>query len=225
LGRHPPESGRPRNRRLGFDPSFATGARGLRDCLWYDDTASVVAQTKRNLKPMPKRGSDADSRVFFDQLASLTALRLKAKGEIRLEDKHGVIAFGDKEHGVKRKCIDVTHTKFHNCGAWSCFLCPRCGGRKKKLWLIDDAPRCLSCSWSLGRAVSLGLRLRPDRASERARPPRRQAAGHARRRPDAPQTCAAKLGQPTPRQTQPPYMGASPSPYLHSPRPRPCGRI
>jgi len=26
----------------------------------------------------------------------------------------------------------------------------RCSGRKKKLWLVDDAPRCLSCCWSLG---------------------------------------------------------------------------
>jgi hypothetical protein len=150
LGRHPPESGRHRNRRLGFDPSFATGARGLRDCLWYDDTAPVVAQTKRNLKPMPKRASDADSRIFFDELVSLSASRLRATGAIRLEDKHGVIAFGDKEHGVKRKCIGVMHTKFPNGGAWSYFLCPRCGGRKKKLWLVDDTPRCLSCCWSLG---------------------------------------------------------------------------
>ena len=35
-------------------------------------------------------------------------------------------------------------------GAWSYFICPRCGGRKKKLWLVEDAPRCLSCCWSLG---------------------------------------------------------------------------
>jgi hypothetical protein len=100
---------------------------------------------------MPKRGSNADRRVFFDQLLSLDAARLKATGGIRLEDKHGVIAFGDEDPGGEhRKCIGVAHTKFSNGGSWSYFVCPRCGGSKKKLWLVDDAPRCLSCCWSLG---------------------------------------------------------------------------
>jgi hypothetical protein len=100
---------------------------------------------------MPKRGSDAASRIFFDQLVSLTASRLKASGAIRLEDRHGFIAFGDEDHGgERRKSIGVAHTKFPNGGAWSYFICPRCGGRKKKLWLVEDAPRCLSCCWSLG---------------------------------------------------------------------------
>ena len=110
---------------------------------------------------MPKRGIDAGSRVFFDELSSLTASRLKATGAIRLEDRQGVIAFGDEDHGgERRKCIGVAHTKFPNGGSWSYFICPRCGGRKKKLWLVDDAPRCLSCCWSLGVMLSLGLRLR-----------------------------------------------------------------
>jgi hypothetical protein len=62
----------------------------------------------------------------------------------------------------------VAHTKFPNGGSWSYFLCPRCGGRKKKLWLIDDAtlPELLLV---LRRALSLGLRLRPSGAPERAR--------------------------------------------------------
>ena len=100
---------------------------------------------RRSLKFMPKRGTDADSRIFFDELVSLDAARLKAAGAIRLEDRHGVIAFGDKQ-----KLVGVSHTVFRNGGAWSYFACPRCGGRKKKLWLVDDAPRCLSCCWSLG---------------------------------------------------------------------------
>jgi hypothetical protein len=94
---------------------------------------------------MPKRGTDAASRCFFDELASLTASRLKATGAIRLEDRHGIIAFGDKQ-----KLVGVAHTVFKNGGSWSYFICPRCGGRKKKLWLVHDAPRCLKCCWSLG---------------------------------------------------------------------------
>ena len=156
--------------------------------MWYDDTAAVVAQTKRSLKLMPKRGSNADSRIFFDELVSLSASRLRATGAIRLEDRHGIIAFG-----AKQKLVGVAHTVFKNGGSWSYFICPKCGGRKKKLWLVDDAPRCLSCCWSLACVIAR-LRLRPNRAPERARSLRRQSAGHARRRPDALETCAAKLG-------------------------------
>ena len=54
---------------------------------------------------MPKRGSDADSRTFFDELVSLAASRLRATGVIRLEDRHGIIAFGDKQ-----KLVGVAHT-------------------------------------------------------------------------------------------------------------------
>ena len=94
---------------------------------------------------MPKRAIDAGNRIFFDELVSLAASRLRATGAIRLEDRHGVIAFGEKQ-----KLVGVAHTKFPNGGSWSYFICPRCGGRKKKLWLVDDVPRCLSCCWSLG---------------------------------------------------------------------------
>jgi hypothetical protein len=81
---------------------------------------------------MPKRGIDAGSRLFFDELESLAASRLKATRAIRLEDRYGVIAFSDEDHVVKRqKFVGVTHTKFPNGGAWSYFICPRCGGRKK----------------------------------------------------------------------------------------------
>jgi hypothetical protein len=46
---------------------------------------------------MPKRRSDAGSRIFFDELVSIAASRLRATGAIRLEDRLGVIAFEDKQ--------------------------------------------------------------------------------------------------------------------------------
>jgi hypothetical protein len=94
---------------------------------------------------MPKRGSDADNRLFFDELVSIGVSRLKATGAIRLEDRHGIIAFGDKQ-----KLIGVAHTVFKNGGSWSYFVCPRCGRRARKLWLVDDAPRCRLCLEKLG---------------------------------------------------------------------------
>jgi hypothetical protein len=94
---------------------------------------------------MPKRGRDADSRIFFDELPSIGASRLRATGAVRLEDRQAVIPFG--EHN---KLIGVAHTVFKNGGSWSYFRCPKCGRRGKRLWLIDDAPRCLKCCWSLG---------------------------------------------------------------------------
>jgi hypothetical protein len=94
---------------------------------------------------MPKRGSDADGRIFLDELVSVTASRLRATGVIRLEDRHSVIAFGDKQ-----KRVGVVHTVFKNGGSWSYFVCSGCGRRAKKLWLADDAPRCRLCLEKLG---------------------------------------------------------------------------
>jgi hypothetical protein len=137
---------------------------------------------------MPKGGSDADNRIFFDQLVSLAASRRRATGVIRLEDRHAVIPFGEQT-----KLIGVAHTEFPNGGSWSYFVCPKCGTRSKKLWLVDDAPALQALSRKARSALSRGLRLRPNRAPARARSPCRQTSGHARRRPDALQTCAAKL--------------------------------
>jgi hypothetical protein len=111
--------------------------------LWYNDTA--VAQASRGLKVMPKRGIDADNRIFFDELPSMGVSRLRATGVIRLEDRRVVIPFGGR-----MKLIGVAHTVFKNGGSWSFFRCPKCGGRAKKLWLVDDAPRCRLCLEKLG---------------------------------------------------------------------------
>jgi hypothetical protein len=95
---------------------------------------------------MPKRGSDADSRTFFDELVSLGLSRLKATGAIRLEDRQVVVPFGEQN-----KLIGVAHTVFKNGSSWSYFVCPGCRRRAKRLWLIDDdAPHCRSCCWCLG---------------------------------------------------------------------------
>jgi hypothetical protein len=94
---------------------------------------------------MPKRGSDADHRIFFDELVSVGVSRLKATGAIRLEDRQAVIPFG-----VQNKLVGVAHTIFWNGGSWSFFRCPKCGARSKKLWLVDDAPRCRRCLETLG---------------------------------------------------------------------------
>ena len=61
---------------------------------------------------MPKRGIDADSRVFFDELPSIGVSRLRAMGAIKLEDRQVVIPFVGQN-----KLIGVAHTKFPNGGS------------------------------------------------------------------------------------------------------------
>jgi hypothetical protein len=131
--------------------------------LRYNVIAQVIS--RQSIASMPKRGSYADSRIFFDQLMSLSASRLKATGAIRLEDRYGVIAFGEKQ-----KLIGVAHK---NGGSWSYFRCPKCGRRAKRLWLIDDAPRCVKCCWSLGVRYRSAYGFGPNRAPAVARSPRR----------------------------------------------------
>jgi hypothetical protein len=111
--------------------------------VWYHITAQVAS--KAQPKSMPKRGSDADSRIFFDELVSVGVSRLKATGAIRLKDQWALIPFGEQT-----KLIGVAHTKFPNGGSWSYFRCPKCGARSRKLWLVDDAPRCRLCLEKLG---------------------------------------------------------------------------
>ena len=86
---------------------------------------------------MPKRAIDAGNRIFFDELMSLAASRLRATGAIRLEDRHGVIAFGDKQ-----KLVGVAHEKFPNGGSWSYFICPDAAVGKRS-----------SGSWTMCRAA------------------------------------------------------------------------
>src|ERR1700733_15480236 len=94
---------------------------------------------------MPKRGIDADSRIFFDELLGVGVSRLKATDAIRLEDQSARIPFGEQT-----KLIGVAHTTFPNGGSWSYFRCPKCGARSRKIWLVDNAPRCRLCLEKLG---------------------------------------------------------------------------
>src|SRR6516165_7843991 len=94
---------------------------------------------------MAKRGSDADNRKFFDEFENVCVSRFRATGVIDPSKSYAVIPVGDKT-----KVLSTAHVRFSNGGGWSYFRCPKCGGRKKKLWLVDDAPRCMSCCWSLG---------------------------------------------------------------------------
>jgi hypothetical protein len=94
---------------------------------------------------MPKRGIDAASRIFFDELVSVGVSRLRATGAIRVEDRQVLIPFGERN-----KLIGVAHTIFWNGGSWSYFRCPKCGARSKKLWLVNDALRCRLCLEKLG---------------------------------------------------------------------------
>ena len=94
---------------------------------------------------MPKRAIDAGNRIFFAELLSVSVSRLRATGAIRLEDQWARIPFGEQT-----KLIGVAHTKFPNGGSWSYFRCPKCGARSRKLWLVDDAPRCRLCLEKLG---------------------------------------------------------------------------
>ena len=140
-------------RRIRDIQSFATNVRNpaqpCRDFYRQALSCGIIIphtrRARRSHKFMPKRAIDAGSRIFFDELVSVGVSRLRATGAIRLEDRHGIIAFGDKQ-----KLIGVAHTKFPNGGSWSYFRCPKCGARSRKLWLVDDAPRCRLCLENLG---------------------------------------------------------------------------
>jgi hypothetical protein len=167
--------------RVSLVKSLSIGIR-----VWYHNTP---LRARRSVKFMPKRGSDADSRIFFDELVSVGVSRLKARGVIRLEARQAIIPFGETKQTHRRRAYGLLEPRL-----MVLFSLPVWSKGQKAL-----APRRCATLQTLPRkarsALPLGLRLRPDQTSERARSPCRQAAGHARRRPDAPQTCAASWGK------------------------------
>ena len=133
---------------------------------------------------------------------------------IRLEDQWAHIPFGEQT-----KLIGVAHTKFPNGGSWSYFAARSAARRSKKLWLVDDAPRCRLCLEKLGvryrAAYGFG---RTERLRERDRRVDRLQAmlegGPMRFKPVPPNWGNRRLDRRN-RLTR----GVSASPYRHSPRP------
>jgi hypothetical protein len=113
---------------------------------------------------MPKRGTDAASRCFFDELLSLDAARLRAAGAIRLEDRQAVIPFGGQN-----KLIGVAHMKFPNGGWWTYLIFSEMRRQEKEALARRRHATLPELLLVLRRALSLGLRLRPSGAPERAR--------------------------------------------------------
>jgi hypothetical protein len=94
---------------------------------------------------MGARRADADSRRFFDEFESVRVSRFRAMGVIDPAKRQALIPF---PNGTT-KLIGTAHTWFPNGGGYSFFVCPKCARRAAKLWLIDDAPRCVECCAAL----------------------------------------------------------------------------
>ena len=121
---------------------------------------------------MPKRRSNADRRVFFDQLLSLTASRLKASGRDQACLRTGWVlsAFGDEDHGgERRKSIGVTHMKFPNGRRMELFHLSAMRRQEKEALARRGCATLPELLLVYRRALSLGLWLRPSGAPERAR--------------------------------------------------------
>jgi hypothetical protein len=107
-------------------------------------------------RTMGKRRADADSRRFFDAFESVKASYFRGRDIIDPKKNTAIIPLGGKD-----RLIGTKHTWFANGGGYSYFVCPGCARRASRLYLIDDAPRCVKCCaamnirhrsvWGLGR--------------------------------------------------------------------------
>lgn len=90
---------------------------------------------------MGARRSDADTRRFFDEFEGVKTSRFRAMNVIDPARNEALIPFPSG----RIKLIATKHTAFAKGGGWSFFVCPKCGRRASKLWLIEDAPHCFKC--------------------------------------------------------------------------------
>jgi hypothetical protein len=96
------------------------------------------------------------TRVFQDDLPSVSVSRLRASGAITAEMTRTTIGLADVEVEV-----GLSLQKFPNGGSWSLFRCPSCGRKARTLRLLEGCVVCWRCCVS---AVSL----RADGARRRA---------------------------------------------------------
>ena len=90
---------------------------------------------------MGARRSDADSRRFFDEFECVKTSRFRAMNVIDPKRNDALIPFPSG----RIKLIATKHTAFPTGGGWSFFVCPKCGRRASRLWLVEDAPLCCEC--------------------------------------------------------------------------------
>ena len=81
----------------------------------------AVGAGERNLPPMPKRGSDATGRRFFDEFGSVRVSRFHATGVIDPAKRQASIPV---PRGTT-KLIGTAHVRFPNGGGYSYFPLPK----------------------------------------------------------------------------------------------------
>ena len=84
--------------------------------------------------------------------------RLRATGVVTEAMTEIAVRLGDVE-----AVVGLWHMHFPNGGGWSYFLCPACGQKAQRLWLLSGAIVCRRC------CIRRGVRPRGDSLSVRQR--------------------------------------------------------
>ena len=103
-------------------------------------------------------------RLFQDDFASVSILRLRATGVVTKDMKSVDIVFGEGNEGLRRE-VKVVHRSFPNGGEWSFFLCPVCS-RPARVLKLHDKPMCRRCCLrqGVGYRISSGSPVERDAA-------------------------------------------------------------
>jgi hypothetical protein len=78
--------------------------------------------------------------MFREDLPVVSISPMRASRVVSRDTTSTVVRFGELEFPV-----GVAHRRFPNGGDWAFFLCPRCSGWARKLWLLDGRPVCRHC--------------------------------------------------------------------------------